>query len=216
MTRPGRATRLTLTTAALIVPISAGLSFLAGPLDQDWLYGYFWVNQEILDHSWEFHINIPAAVSALILLSAGLVWCVVALRRQVGRPTWPLIFGLFIIFMAFDEALSFHERIETSLGIDWQVLYLPVMAFGGLAWIALLLRLRGVQRQAGLALAVGAAFWVISQVLEFIQWDGSVRQPGWTAYVIAEEILESWGSIAFLLAGILAGLSGPRRGQAQS
>lgn len=211
MTRPPKTIRLMVLLTALVVPVSAGLSLAASWRGPQWLFRAFWVDRELVDDQWALHFNVPAAASALFLLGAGLTWCVVAQRRLVGQPTWPTVFGVFVIFMGVDEALMLHERLEQFLNVDWQLLYLPLMAFGGLAWLALMLRLQGDLKPARLALALGALLWVISQVLEFIQWDGAVARPGYRAYVVAEETLESWGSIAFLLAGVLVILRRPDR-----
>lgn len=85
-----------------------------------------------------------------------------------------------------------------------EVLYLPVVALGGVLAIVMCLRLiRQGRRDAVLAVMVGAGMWVIAQVLEFIQWDGDRRRMGCRAMMIAEELLELLGSCSFVLGAIL-------------
>ncbi len=200
-----RSTRLLFLCTAMILPLCVAISFTASWMGAERTHRTFWVGYELFDYQWDFQVNVPAGVSALYLWCAGAVWVVLSSQRRLGQPTWPMTFGAFLIFMGFDEVLMLHERLEALLQVDWQLLYLPVMGFGGLAWLAVMLRLRDDLKPARRALSMGAALWVISQILEFLQWKGAVKQPGYTAYVVAEEILESWGTLGFLLAAIIVG-----------
>ncbi len=112
---------------------------------------------------WQSAINIPALVSSLMLLLAAYVWVTVperSLRR--GRyifARWALAAGF--AFMALDESLRIHERIEEILRIDWQILYAPIAAILGLAGWAILMRLRVWFRPAAAYLAGGAVLWLL-------------------------------------------------------
>ncbi|MBE0428495.1 MAG: hypothetical protein IBX61_01320 [Thermoleophilia bacterium] len=66
--------------------------------------------------------NIPTAFSSLLLLFAALLLAVITVleRKQAGSPAskWGILsFGF--LFMAFDEAWSFHERL--SKHITWLI-----------------------------------------------------------------------------------------------
>src|SRR4051812_10003577 len=147
--------------------------------------------------------TLPAAFSALLLVAGSLA--AFALSR-FGRPTRihgvvPIAFGLFLLFMALDEGLAIHEKLETLTGIDWQVLYAPVMLVGGLAWLGLLWSMWRLV--TGRVLLIGGAVaWAVSQVFELLQYGGfssdgaAVRT--WT--VVPEELLEMVGSSLFALA----------------
>jgi hypothetical protein len=54
--------------------------------------------------------------------------------RGQSRIWWRLI-GCFFVFMAIDELVSVHERVESVTGVDWQQLYLPIVFLGGVAWL---------------------------------------------------------------------------------
>lgn len=75
-------------------------------------------------------------------------------------------FALVMGRMGLDEVLSFHERLEAALGVDWQILYIPVVALAAICWTLVLTRLRPFGR---LVLLVGAGAWFASQVLVLLQ-----------------------------------------------
>lgn len=111
----------------------------------------------------------------------------------------------FFAFMALDEVLSFHEGIERSAGVDWQVLYLPIFLVGGVAGIAALVALRGV-RIAQLTFLAGGAAWFVAQVLEKIQWSGAGDDEPIAHYnllMVPEELLEYLGSALWFVAFVL-------------
>jgi hypothetical protein len=49
-------------------------------------------------------------------------------------------------------------------------------------------------------LAAGAVAWGVSQVLEAVQWDGDVKQPGYDYMMFVEEVLEMLGTVGFIVA----------------
>jgi len=144
----------------------------------------------------------PAAViSSAILGLASFLVC-----RALRASQAPLILfalPLFLLFMTVDEVLLLHERVEWRFNIDWQVLYSPIIAGGGVAWLLVLWRW-GWRSVSGMCLLAGAVCWGASQVLEALQWNGDVPVSGYSHYMVTEELLEASGSAAFCLAGSAA------------
>ena len=140
----------------------------------------------------------PAWYSAGLLASAG----VLALLRGRLRPRtreglpW-LLAGAFFLFMSLDEVFGVHEELEASTGIDWQLLYAPLVAVGAIAWLGVL-RLLGPPRLALALFVAGAVAWLAGQALEAIQWSGNRFVHPET--VVPEEVLEMTGSGLFALA----------------
>ena len=133
--------------------------------------------------------------SAALLLAGAVVTTVVGTRPA-------LVFGGFLAFMAVDEALQVHEHLEKWTGIDWPVLYLPLMAAAGIAALALLRRHRDV-RWVAPTLVAGGACWAIAVVLEKVQWNPDRpgnKSPHYTEYMVTEELLEATGSYLFAVA----------------
>src|SRR5918999_1283621 len=86
-------------------------------------------------------LKLPAFAAALILLLAALTARLAAAVDPAGGWPWIVLAALFTL-MAADEVVSLHEALEDLFAVDWQILYLPVMAAGGVAWLVALLRLR--------------------------------------------------------------------------
>ena len=148
-------------------------------------------------------VSIATWFSSTLLWGAAVGWLLVAATARPGRPAlwvwWPLL-----IWLALDEGNAFHERLERWSGVDWQLLYAPVLLLGATAWWGLMRRYRLERRPRALLLG-GAAAWAISLVLELIQnWGGSpVRAAIYDPTMIAEEALEMIGSTAFLVAALV-------------
>ena len=154
-------------------------------------------------------LTIPAAVSGGLLAAAALAAFIVArlgLRDGFGGVS-AVALGSFFVLMALDEMLYLHERLETVTGIDWQILYLPLVLVGAVAWLAMIRRLWSHPLAAAL-FASGAAAWLASQVFEAVQWDGDVLVYRWMN--VPEELLEMTGSALFAL-GLLSGLQASLR-----
>lgn len=152
-------------------------------------------------------LKVPAFVSGLILLCAAVAAFVAALWEESRfRLPWRVL-GLLFAFMAADEALGIHETLEDITAVDWQTLYLPVMAIGGLAWLALLGHLRRTGAPAALLLA-GGLMWACAGVLEAVQWTGPMEREravdGYGILMGAEELLELCGSACFVLGPLVA------------
>jgi len=153
--------------------------------------------------------NLDSEESIGMWFSAGLLWAgaacwlLVAVSDRLRGPSiwiwWPAM-----AWLALDEGNGLHERLERWSGIDWQLLYLPVIGVIGAAWWGVLRRQTGGRRVTSL-LAAGAAAWAIALVLELIQnWGGvPVRASIYDPAMITEEALELIGSVMFLLAGLL-------------
>lgn len=145
----------------------------------------------------------PAPIfSALVLVGATALALVNGLARPARQGMPLLLFAPLTLFMAADEAFSFHERAEELTSIDWQVLYLPLVAVCGIAWAWILTRTlrRPAERLLWLA---GAGAWAVSQLLEDLQWDDRVGVLAHAWMIVPEEALEMAGSSAWLLALLL-------------
>lgn len=160
---------------------------------------YPWMQGANLDSE----VSVATWFSAALLWSAAICWLLVA---STARPRlsalwiwWPLL-----AWLALDEGNAFHEKLERWSGIDWQVLYIPVMGVAAAAWVSLVRRY-WTQRSTGVLLIAGAAAWALALVFELIQnWGGSpVRASIYDPTMIAEEALEMIGSTLLLLAAIL-------------
>lgn len=147
-----------------------------------------------------FSSGLLFATAALALLLGEVGFC------NTGEPIWWRFVGFFFTFMGLDEILCFHERLEKLTGIDWQVLYSPVVLIGGIGGLVTLWRLW--QHRVGyLVYAGGAAAWFISQVFEKIEWsgrDGAGLENIYNQLMVAEEEFEMIGSLLFGLGVLLA------------
>ena len=151
--------------------------------------------------------NVPAIWSGFLLLLAGVAG--VRATRTDGRPWpwWPL--AALLLFMAADEVAGLHEAIERHTGVDWQLLYLPVIASGGAAAVGALIVLRGRPWLAA-GFCAACAAWAFAQLLEALQWDGAHPAAGYGAMMVGEESLEMVGSLVF--AFVLLELARPHVG----
>ena len=140
-------------------------------------------------------LQVPAFFSAGLLVVAGVLGVLLS-RRGLGY----LFLGMGLLAMAVDELVSVHERLEAGAGVDWQVLYLPAFGVAAVVLVRLFRRTRQLVPAAVLWLAGGMGCWVVSQVLEFVQWDGDVQRAGYRYLMFTEEILEMLGTLAILLA----------------
>lgn len=152
-------------------------------------------------------LKLPAFAAALILLLAAATSVLAARSDPAGGSPWLGLAALFAL-MGVDEAVALHEGLEDLTAVDWQVLYLPVMAAGALAWLVALLRVRRVSTVAAILLVAGAAAWAIAGVLESVQWVGPRETEraieGYGILMGVEELLEMSGSAAFALAPLIA------------
>ena len=149
--------------------------------------------------------TVPALASAALLLCASAAAAGVhGARPAVRRWHWAGLAGLFLL-MAVDEATGLHEALERLSFVDWQTLYLPVMAFAVVLWALAFLELATFER---LLFAGGALAWGAAQVLEALEWTGPLDAEravdGYGVLMGFEELLEMAGSALFALALLLA------------
>lgn len=133
--------------------------------------------------------NVPAALSGALWLLAALGVYAAGATLDVGRRRWLWsAVALVFVFFALDEGLKLHERLEAEAGVDWQVLYAPLLVLTAVGGFLLVLRIgRGTPR--ALLLAAGAAA-ATAMALEKIQWNGNEPIDGYRALMVPEEILE--------------------------
>lgn len=144
-------------------------------------------------------LNLVTFFSAWLLFACG--WMI--FRKKLGRKTLPLSVGFLaalFVFMGADECLKIHETLEKAAGIDWQILYLPLICAAGVGWFRVIHLFRGRERWLW---AAGAVAWASSQLFEAAQWGWWTSAPKSDNYhflMIAEEVLEMSGSALFLIA----------------
>jgi hypothetical protein len=148
-------------------------------------------------------VSIATWFSATLLWVAAFWWLLVAVT---GRP-WSLAVWVWwpvLAWLALDEGSAMHERLERWSGIDWQLLYVPLMGVAAAALWGVFRRYRSQARIAAL-LMTGAVAWIVVLTLELIQnWGGSPIQAAiYVPTMITEETLEMIGSTVLLVAAIL-------------
>ena len=150
--------------------------------------------------------RVFALLSGLILLAAGALVALAVVRHVAARHL--ALLGLLLVFMGLDEMVTIHEHLEKATGIDWILLYLPLMALGGLA--ALDLVRRAADREVTALFLTGGACWAIAIVLEKLEWPTAALPNGdqvpaahYVAMMIPEELLEITGSFLFAVALVL-------------
>lgn len=158
--------------------------------------------------------NVPALASGLLLGFAALAAGLAARRRPDARLALLCLAGL-LAFMALDEVALVHERLERKTGVDWQLLYLPVVLAGAVGYLRVVLLAHRI-RAGRDALLLGAAAWVLAQALERLEWGGGAQtaaevqarqaMPGYQVMMVFEEVAEMAGSLALALGllGLLA------------
>jgi hypothetical protein len=149
-------------------------------------------------------VSVATWFSAALLGTAAFWWFLVGVAARPGSLAvwiwWPVL-----AWLALDERNAIHERLERLLGIDWQLLYIPVMGLAAVAWWGVVRRHRSQARVVALVV-LGAAVWIVVLLLELVQnWGGSPVQAAiYVPTMITEEALEMVGSTLFLIAAILA------------
>jgi hypothetical protein len=148
--------------------------------------------------------SVATFFSATLLWATAFWWLLVATSaRPRSMAVW--VWWVVLAWLAFDEGSAIHEKLERWSGTDWELLYVPVMAIGALAWWGVFRRYRSERRIAALLVA-GAVVWIAVLALELVQnWGGApVRAEIYVPTMIVEEALEMIGSAALLIAGMLA------------
>ena len=182
---------------AVVAGIIIGIFLVAGILQRVSFPGWAVAN---LDSE----VSIATSFSAALLWLGSFWWLLVAFNAQPrSRPLW--VWWLIVGWLALDEGNAIHERLERWTGVDWQLLYLPLLAVAGVTWALVVRRFRVNRTIVGLL--VGAAgVWGIALVLELVQnWGGvPIRASIYDPTMIVEEILEMLGSLQLLIAAMLA------------
>lgn len=145
--------------------------------------------------------SIATLFAATLFWMAAVAWLLVALlTTDRRRPTW--IWAAMLTLLAVDEGNGLHERLEQATGIDWQALYIPVLAIAAAAGWALL-RDRRLELPQQLLIAAAVA-WSGALILELVQnWGGApVAAHIYDPTMIAEEALEMVGCTLTLLAAL--------------
>lgn len=160
--------------------------------------------------------TVPQAYAGLLLLAAASA-AYLAARWGAPRRRAFLILAVVLFYMSLDEVFRIHERLDSGLDFDWQVLYVPIAGLALVGWLGVDRLIRG-DTPARVLWIGGAACWLVAQVLEVFQWHGHVRpgsirgeglsgaelerelsQPSYLAKMLPEELLEMCGSLMFAL-----------------
>jgi hypothetical protein len=201
--------RLTIGCAALVL--------LVGLADY-FLYYLSWSPSEIVGRSFNVgrEESLGTWVSTSLSLLAGMLALVIAGRsRSVANPWigWAIV-GLFFVFVSFDDAAKFHERLGTAMRVKverateiplidwfpswgWQIYVAPFFAAMGfyIAWFMW----RSLPRQLFVFSIVGLGLMGIAVGLDFLE--GVIyRQADKIGHlgILAEELLEMFGTVSFI------------------
>lgn len=145
--------------------------------------------------------NVAAIFSAALWLLASLSLLAAGRARERGwrRHIWTGL-AATLFYLALDEALGLHEKLEARTGIDWQLLYLPLLVAIAAAGLYVLLQSHGTARW--LLFAAGAAAFV-AQALEVVQWDGDEPIDAYRQLMVPEEMLEPTAAALIAVAGLM-------------
>lgn len=147
--------------------------------------------------------SIATIFAAALLWAAAICWMLIA-AIELPRH-WPTVgWSVLLVLIALDEANAFHEALERRLEVDWQILYLPILAFG--AYVCWRVLQRYWPSTTATLLVAAAGMWAVTLFLELVQnWGGPpVRAAIYDPTMITEEGLEMVGSTLILLAGLSA------------
>ncbi|MDF1657007.1 MAG: hypothetical protein P1U58_05305 [Verrucomicrobiales bacterium] len=172
----------------IAITIFAGLGVFASSRESGTFLNLFHLDREL---------NFTTLFSAFLLVANG--WFLYRIHLLHGPLPAPIRFlGFIFLFMGADECLKIHETAERLTGIDWQLLYLPLIAAAGFGWLRFAITQRGLQL---LLWILGAVAWGSSQLLEAVQWNwgGGIQIANYLSMMIGEEILEMSGSACFLV-----------------
>ncbi|MDF9392176.1 MULTISPECIES: hypothetical protein [Methylococcus] len=169
------------------------------------LFGLAGAIADIRPGTWLRYFDLDREYTVPTLFSGGLLlmaaWESFTAASSKRLDAWSFVLAAMFLEMGFDETLIIHERIEQATGVDWQILYLPVMVFAGIAWFWVFTQLREeLLRRLWIA---GAIAWTASQLFEAAEWgwggESRVSLPSYLYLVHVEEMLEMSGSSFFLL-----------------
>jgi len=208
---PAAIARVLGAVAFLLVLASIGGQFSRFALGHDYLKGLvplFYVNAEQ---------NIPTYFSVLLMLFAALLLAVIAVlngKQKIPHVSKWAILSFGFLFMAFDEAFQFHERLSSPVGtllgdsnlgvfyFAWVIPGIALVLVLGLFFLRFLLHLPATARLRFLMAAtlyIGGAIGVELIGGSYAQLHG---RQNWMYSMIAtvEESLEMAGLIVFIWA----------------
>lgn len=172
--------------AAIGMLTAAGIAVISNPNSGPW--------------DLDGELTVPAAFSAILLISTGVLAIAAGRMRIDEQPRVWRSFGVLVVVMALDEIFAVHEVAEARMAVDWQILYAPLIAACGVAWI-LVARALWQIRQAFFFMLLGAGCWLASQILEIAEWTSTdQRVTNYDLLMTIEESLEMIGSGCLLLA----------------
>lgn len=148
---------------------------------------------------------IPVLFNFSMLALAGLAALVRSrwTESSVEKYAWIAI-GLLLGFMGLDELLMIHERIEFETGVDFQILYAPIVVAGGIGYLVLLTRMYRWSLPQVMWIAA-AVLWFCSQILENLEYDpNDVAVSNFKLLDGIEKVFQFTGSALFLLVTSLA------------
>jgi hypothetical protein len=143
--------------------------------------------------------TVPSFFSASFLCLSAVPAFLLGRLLGARRFHW---FGALLVFMGADEWAALHERLESAIGITWQVPYVPIVI--GAVVVGILV-VRALPHRASTLLLLGAAAWLVAQVFELLEWDSHdkpVSEYVWL--MVPEELLEMVGSVLFGIAFLVA------------
>ncbi len=159
--------------------------------------------------------NLDAEAAAGKWVSAGLLWVAagvwgVAAAAGLCKTRWAWGWAVALGWLAVDEGNAIHERLERWSGLDWQLLYLPVIGAAALLGLVTL-RAHRRDRVAARSMLAGGIAWAVALALELIQnWGGAPIASNWyDPMMIAEEALEMAGAALFAVAALVLIRSAP-------
>ena len=202
-TKPPKAGRVAVVASKVPVGLVAGVSGVTITV-----FVVLGILQRTAFPDWSL-ANLDSEVSVATWFSAALLWAAAFWWLLVAMTARPRSLAIWVwwgvlAWLALDEGSAVHERLERWSGIDWQLLYVPLMGVAAVALWGVFRRYRSQARVAVLLVA-GAATWVVVLALELIQnWGGPpVQAAVYVPTMIAEEALEMVGSTALLIAAML-------------
>lgn len=157
---------------------------------------------EIRPHQGEWHL--PVFISIFLSAYAGLATHRVGSLLK-GRERHAARYLSYLFWwMAIDDFLAIHEKIERFSRIAWLFVYAPLMAAAAGAGVYLVRRTRMVPGTGGFRTfaLLGACAWFVSQILEAVGqfWDDAKYHA--MELIVPEETLETLGSTCFALAAL--------------
>jgi hypothetical protein len=117
---------------------------------------------------------MPGVLIGAPLVAGAVLAMAIGAARTEARAAW-LGSCALLAFVALDSASDLDRRLQAWTGVDWERLYLPILAAGALAWLLALRSMRS--RAAVAALIAGSLCWLLAEAVWIAAWRGHVA-PG--------------------------------------